>query len=85
MSASTGPVLATAGVTMFRQVIVDSKPPDLRVPLMAGVAAVTLSLVERAGPPAESFAKGIAWIALTTALLVHTEAIASHFGVRRKR
>lgn len=70
MSATTGPILAVGGITMFNQTILNNKPIDWRIPIATGFLAGGFALLERANA---QFAKGIAWIALLTVLLARVD------------
>lgn len=70
MSRSTGPVLATTGITLANQLVFDDGPPDWNaaaaVALAGGLVAGVLSVVESAAP---DLAVGLAWVAFATMLL----------------
>lgn len=70
MAKSTGPILAIGAITMANQTILNGKPIDWRVPIATGIAAISLSLIERAS---ERAATGIAWLALLTVLFARTD------------
>jgi hypothetical protein len=68
MGASTGPILAATGITFANEWILNKQRPDFRILLGGAVAAGMLALFEHVSP---EIAKGIAWIALITTLLVN--------------
>lgn len=70
MSATTGPILAVGGITLFNQTILNAKPIDWRIPIATGFLAGGFSLFEKANAP---FATGVAWIALVTVLLARVD------------
>jgi hypothetical protein len=68
MAASTGPLLATGGVTIFRQVIIQKKPitTSIRVVVAVGFLAVGLAGLEKINT---KLAVGLAYVALVTSLV----------------
>lgn len=66
MSATTGPILAVGGITLFNQTVLNKQPIDWRVPVATGFLAGGFALFEKANA---KFATGVAWIALLTVLL----------------
>ncbi|MEU9048377.1 hypothetical protein AB0D63_43315 [Kitasatospora sp. NPDC048343] len=69
MSKVVGPVLATGAITMANQSIFHGKPVDWRVPVATGLAAITLSMIERAWP------KGAQMMAWTMLIVVITTRV----------
>jgi hypothetical protein len=67
MAASTGPILATGGITFVNQWIGNGQSPDYRILVATGIAAAGFYALEKASP---ELAVGIAWIALITSLLI---------------
>jgi hypothetical protein len=67
MARSTGPILATGGVTFLNEWIGNGKTPDFTILAATGLAAIGLALFEKASP---ELAVGIAWIAFVTSLLI---------------
>jgi hypothetical protein len=69
MAQSTGPIVTLGLITWANGAILEGKGSDLkftaRVAVGTGIAAGGLALVERLSP---ELAKGVAWIALVTAL-----------------
>jgi len=70
MARSTGPILAVGAITFANRSILHDNPPDLRIPVGTGFAAMALALIERANSQA---AVGIAWIALLTVLFARLD------------
>jgi hypothetical protein len=67
MARSTGPVLATGGITFLNEWIGNGKSPDFTILLATGIAAGGFYLFEKVSAP---LAVGIAWIAFVTSFLV---------------
>ncbi len=67
MSASTGPILAAGGITLFNQTIVNGQGIDMRVPVGTAIAAGGLFLLEKIST---ELAVGMAWLVLVGVLLV---------------
>jgi hypothetical protein len=67
MAKSTGPILATGGITFLNQWIGNDNPPDWTILVATGIAAGGFYLFEEISPP---LAVGIAWIAFVTSFLV---------------
>lgn len=65
MARSTGPILATGGITFANGWIFNNQGPDFRVLLGTAIAAGGLALFENVSA---ELAAGIAWIALVTVL-----------------
>jgi hypothetical protein len=74
VSASTGPILAAAGIVAFNAVVVHEKTPMSQTPVFvaAALAAGGLSLWERAMP---ATATAVAWLALLGVLLVRVDPV----------
>jgi hypothetical protein len=70
MARSTGIILATGGVTLLNQSVLNGKPVDWRVPVATGFAAAAFALLEKAN---EQLVVGVAWIALLTVLLARVD------------
>jgi len=70
MARSTGPILATAAITVVNRSVLNDKDIDWRIILGTGVAAVGLALLEKAS---EGFAVGLAWLTLVTTLFVKVD------------
>lgn len=70
MGMSTGPILATGAVALFNETIVAGKAVNFRIITGTAIASVGLVLVERLSP---ELARAIAWLALTTVLLVRID------------
>ena len=72
MAASTGPVLAAAGIVIFNAIIVNDQPPrsQTRVAVAGLIAAAGLALAERALPRA---AVALSWLILASTLLVRVQ------------
>jgi hypothetical protein len=73
MGASTGPLLAVGGVTMFNQTVLHKQPPNWRVAAATGFAVAAFALIEKGGKAGAGFAKYTAWIALLTVLLARVD------------
>lgn len=74
MSRTTGPVLAAGGITLAVGVLVHDRglmPFGARVAVATGIAAGGFYLLETLSP---GFAVPLAWLALTTVLLVRLDA-----------
>lgn len=67
MSSSTGPILATGGITFVNQWIGNNQKPDFRILVGTAIAAAGLYALGEVSP---ELAAGIAWIALITSLLI---------------
>lgn len=71
MATSTGPVVAAAAVTLGNTLLLDDGPPDwnmsMRVVVAAGIVGAGLAALEGAAP---ALARGLAWTALATIMLV---------------
>ncbi len=69
MSASTGPVLAAAAITLFTDVIVAGKPigGETKVFVGAGIAAIGLFGLEQIAP---TTAVALSWLVLVSVLFV---------------
>lgn len=72
VAASTGPVLAIVGITLFNDTIIHQKPiaSDIRVVVGGAVFGGFLALFENVSQGA---AVGIAWVALLTVLLTRID------------
>lgn len=70
MSKAIGPILATGLVTVVNQSVFHNKPMDWRVPIATGLAAVSVSLIERASQPV---AQILAWTTFLTVMLARTD------------
>lgn len=73
MSRTTGPVLAAGGITLAVGVLVHERglmPFGARVAVATGIAAGGFYLLEQLSP---GLAVPLAWLALTTVLLVRLE------------
>lgn len=72
MAASTGPILAAAGISYGTAVLFNGRNPveSIRIPLMGAVAAGCLYLIERVNA---GLAVGLAWLTLGTVLLVRVD------------
>lgn len=70
MGASTGPILAAGAISLGNEMIVAGKPINLRIITGTAIAAGGLVLIERLSP---GLAKGLAWLALMTVLLVRVD------------
>lgn len=66
MSATTGPILAMGGITLFNSMILNGRPYDPKVPIATGIAAGAFALAEHAWPKG---ATALAWLALITVLI----------------
>lgn len=69
MSRTLGPVLALGTVTMINETVFNSRPPDWRIPIATGMAAIGFNLAERVAP---EVALVLAWTALVTVLITRT-------------
>lgn len=67
MSRTTGPIIATAAITVGNSVLINGEDINWRIPISAAIAAAMLSFAERAN---EQIAVGLAWIALVTVVFV---------------
>lgn len=69
MSASTGPILAAAGIVAVNAVIIQGMPPatQLRTAIGTAIAAGGLTLLEQALP---GLAIGLSYLILVTVLFV---------------
>lgn len=67
MARTTGPIIATAAITVGNSTILNKDPMNWRIPVAAAIAAGFLALAERASAP---LATGIAYISLLTVLFV---------------
>jgi hypothetical protein len=63
-------VLAIGAITFGNEVIVNNRPPSLRIPVATAVAAGLFTLAEKAW---EQGAVALAWVALVTILLTRTK------------
>lgn len=70
MSATTGIVLATGGITLANASIFHDKPIDWRIPIASGLAAMGFSLLEKAAPQA---AVMMAWTGFLVVLITRTD------------
>jgi len=72
MAATTGPILAAAGIILFNNVVVHTKEVREQTPVVVGafIAAGGLALTERAWPRASL---AFAWLVLISTLLVRTD------------
>lgn len=70
MAATTGPILAIGGITVFNQTVLNNKPIDWRVPIATGFLAGAFALFEKGNV---GIAKGVAWTALLTVLLARVD------------
>ena len=70
MVDSLGPMLAVGGVTVVNQTVFNGQPINWRIPIATGLAAVGLSLAERAS---RNLAVGIAYIALVTVIFARID------------
>ncbi len=70
MSATTGPILALGGITMFNSMILNGKPLDPKIPFGTAIAAGALALVEKGWPRG---AEALAWLALVTVLVARVQ------------
>jgi hypothetical protein len=73
MARSTGPLLAVGAITVANQTVFNKQPINWRIPIATGIVALSLSLVEHTGKAGETFAVGLAWLALVTVLLTRTD------------
>lgn len=69
MARSTGPILATGGITLFNNVVVHNQSAQDNAHVVVGtlIAAGGLALLEHLSEP---LAVGIAWIAFVSVLFV---------------
>ena len=69
MSATTGPILAAAGIVLFNQIIVNEQTPRSQTPVIVGgfIAAGGFALAERVAPRASV---ALAWLAVIATLIV---------------
>lgn len=69
MSASTGPILAAGGITLFNAVIINNQSVQTQAKVIVGtgIAAMGLALIEHAS---YGLAVGLAWLTLITTLFV---------------
>ena len=67
MAKSTGPILATGGITFANQWLLNKQSPDFTILVGTAIAAALLYGLEEINT---ELAVGIAWIALVTSLLV---------------
>lgn len=69
MANSTGPILATGGITFTNQWLLNGKggSPDFKILVATAIAATGFFALEKVAP---ELAVGIAWIALITSLLI---------------
>jgi len=70
MSATTGPILAMGGVTLFNSMILNGRDFDPKVPIATLIAAGMLGLAEKAVPQT---ATAVAWLAFTAVLLTRVQ------------
>lgn len=70
MARSTGPILAAGAITIGNQSLLNGQPVNYRVALATGIAAGMLGLLEQ---PLPGLAVALAWLALTTVVLVRTD------------
>jgi hypothetical protein len=66
MAASTGPVLALGGITIFNESVIHSQPFNWRLPIATGLLAGVCALLDTA---VAGLGTGLAWVALATVLL----------------
>jgi hypothetical protein len=68
MAASTGPILAVAGLTLFNDVVIENSSftDELRVIAAAGIGVLIFDGIEKINP---TLAVGLAYIALVTAII----------------
>lgn len=57
MARSTGPILAVGAITLANRTVFNDEPMDWRIPVATGIAALLLSLAEKA------VGDGAVWIA----------------------
>jgi hypothetical protein len=67
---TTGPVLATGGITLANAVLLNGKPFDWKIPIATGIAAGAFALAEKAW---EQGAVALAWMALVTILITRVD------------
>lgn len=72
MAASTGPILAAGGITLFTRTVVQGHliPQEYRVIAGTALAAGGLALLEKANA---GLAIGLSWLTLITVLLVRVD------------
>jgi hypothetical protein len=66
MAHSTGVILAVGGISFGNEWLLNKQPPNFKILLATGVAALMLGGLEHLSEP---LATGIAWIALITVTL----------------
>jgi|HubBroStandDraft_1064217.scaffolds.fasta_scaffold25769_2 hypothetical protein len=71
MASSTGPILATGGITFVNKWIGNNQGADFKILVATGIAAAGFFALEKVSP---ELATGIAWIALVTSLLIQPKA-----------
>ena len=67
---TTGPVLATGGITLANAVLLNGKEFDWKIPIATRIAAGAFALAEKAW---EQGAVALAWMALVTILITRVD------------
>lgn len=70
MSKTTGPILVVGGITLANKTLFNNEPMDWRIPIATGLTAGAFALLENVW---EKGAVALAWLALTTVLLVRLD------------
>jgi hypothetical protein len=70
MAASTGPILAIGAITMGRDILIDRRDVDWRVPVATAISAVLFAGAEKAVGRVAAY---VAYLALATVTLVRLD------------